>query len=127
MKISTAFTSILAISLNASMASAADCGNYGVGSSGIGACTDRTGNYKDRETFCNSLAGQSSWKRTCQNGRNSNKCHFEYQGSGMPQQMCWDAFENIINQCFKNQNGGGYHYGVWSLNGHWFVIDRCSA
>ncbi|KAF4447074.1 hypothetical protein F53441_9373 [Fusarium austroafricanum] len=127
MKPSNFFFSILSVAAGLHSTEAAECGGYGVGSNSIGACTDRTGNYKDRETFCTTLVGQGNWKRTCENGRNSGKCHFEYQGPGMPQQMCWDAFENIINQCFNHQNGGGYHYGTWSLDGHWFSIDRCSA
>ncbi|KAF5608329.1 hypothetical protein FPANT_545 [Fusarium pseudoanthophilum] len=124
MKAGNFFLSALSLAANLYTTKAADCGGYGVGSDSIGACTDRTGNYKDREIFCTTLVGQGNWKRTCQNGRNSGKCHFEYQGPGMPQQMCWDAYENIINQCFNHQNGGGYHYGTWSLNGHWFAIDR---
>jgi hypothetical protein len=127
MKITTTFTSLLAVALNVSMTSAADCHNYGTGSSGIGACAHRSDNYKDRETFCGSLAGQGSWNRKCQNGSHKDHCHFEYQGPSMPQQMCWDAFENIIKQCFNHQNGGGYHSGSWSLDGHYFYIDRCSA
>lgn len=127
MRLNITTTGFLSLALHIFTADAADCGQYGTGSTGIGACTDRTGNYKDRETFCSTLAGQSSWYRTCQNGRNSKNCHFEYQGSGMPQQLCWDAFENIISQCFNTQNGGGYHYGTYSYNGHWFVIDRCSG
>ncbi|KAF5241076.1 hypothetical protein FANTH_9293 [Fusarium anthophilum] len=127
MKAVNFFLSALSLAANLYTTEAAECGGYGVGSDSIGACTDRTGNYKDREIFCTTLVGQGNWKRTCQNGRNSGKCHFEYQGPGMPQQMCWDAYENIINQCFNHQNGGGYHYGTWSLDGHWFAIDRCSA
>ncbi|KAF5576144.1 hypothetical protein FPCIR_12773 [Fusarium pseudocircinatum] len=130
MKAGNFFLSALSLAASLYTTKAADCGGYGVGSDSIGACTDRSGNYKDREVFCTTLVGQGNWKRTCQNGRNSGKCHFEYQGPGMPQQMCWDAYENIINQCFNHQNGGGYHYGTWSLDGHWFAIDRyifCSA
>ncbi|KAH7115506.1 hypothetical protein B0J13DRAFT_533393 [Dactylonectria estremocensis] len=127
MKISAAFASFVAVALNASTASAAECGNWGTGNKGIGTCAGRSGNYEDRQTFCSSLAGQSTWSRTCQHGRNSGSCHFEYRGPGMPQQLCWDAFENIINQCFNTQNGPGYHSGSYSYNGHFFLIDRCSA
>ncbi|KAF4340426.1 alpha-galactosyl-binding lectin [Fusarium beomiforme] len=127
MKTGNLLLTTLSLAASLSSTQAADCGGYGVGSKGIGACTNRDGNWKDRDNFCSSLAGQGSWKRTCQNGRNSNKCHFEYQGPGMPWQLCYDAFENIINQCFGAQNGGGYHYGTYSYDNHWFVIDRCSA
>lgn len=127
MRLSSALSPLLGLALHFTATSAADCGYYGVGSEAIGACTDRNGNYQDRETFCTTLVGQGNWYRTCQHGRNSGSCHFEYQGPGMPQQLCWDAFENIINQCFDHQNGGGYHYGTYSYDNHWFVIDRCSA
>ncbi|KAI1068304.1 hypothetical protein LB507_004194 [Fusarium sp. FIESC RH6] len=106
-----------AVSL-AATAGAAECGKWGSGSSGPTHCAHRNDNYKDRETFCNQFAGRGSWKEACRAG--GKKCHFEYQGSGMDQQMCWDAYENIINQCFSRQRGARYQYGVWGIPGHCF-------
>ncbi|KAL5622315.1 hypothetical protein FOBRF1_001565 [Fusarium oxysporum] len=120
------FLSALSLAANLYSSEAAECGGWGRGGGAVGPCTDRKGNYKDREAFCNRFAGQGSWKKTCENGLNAWDCHFEYQGSKMDNQMCYDAFESIINQCFPSQHGSGYHYGTWSVPGHWFALDRCS-
>ena len=63
-----------------------ECGNWGSGSSGPTYCAHRNENQKDRETFCDKFAGRGSWKEACLAG--GRKCRFEYQGSGINQQMC---------------------------------------
>ncbi|UKZ96534.1 uncharacterized protein TrAFT101_011318 [Trichoderma asperellum] len=46
---------VIGLVLQAGSSRAADCGFYGVGSDGIGACTDRNGNYADRTWYATAI------------------------------------------------------------------------
>jgi hypothetical protein len=58
-------------------------------------------------------------------------CYLQYGGklkwTGGPQQTCWDAFENILNQCRPEGPFIGNHCGSWTLNGQSYYVHGCSS
>ncbi|PSN75158.1 hypothetical protein BS50DRAFT_567874 [Corynespora cassiicola Philippines] len=96
------------ISIFASTGSAADC--YGKNPK---ASIDAA--WAARQAYC----GNNLWKNTATFALNGVQIVNTSPGSNT-QQVCWDAFENIINQCRKNGfNLGLYEYGDAEYNMSW--------
>lgn len=86
----------LGLASSASFAMAADCYTL----SGCRQCASKSDMYKAREELCNT----DKWK-------NSSVFNWGYatvnlDGRFHTQQSCWDGFEDIINQCYGQRNGG---------------------
>jgi len=82
------------------IALAADC--Y---SGSRSSCESRDALFKFRQNYCGDT---SQWRNA--GGQTWGWASLTLRGQFASQQICWDAFENIINQCQKNSAGGKYDY-----------------
>lgn len=93
----------------------------------IGICTEgfpassRDQLYRARQKIC-SVPGRLQWQGAeCAEGGSR-----LYWPGGWSQQQCWDAFDNIINQCQPYHWDAGNKGGDWWWNGQRYRIEKCS-
>jgi hypothetical protein len=107
---------ILAI-LSATPLLAAECSGYGL-------CPVRAASrnslYAARQHVCGDT---DKWKNDG-NYHTSDGGYLSWPG-GNAQQICWDAFENILNQCRPEGAGLGNHSGSWNWNGRLYFVHGC--
>ncbi|KAI0816849.1 hypothetical protein BC628DRAFT_1334204 [Trametes gibbosa] len=90
----------------APFAHAADC--YPTG--GCKNCEDRNSWFVARENFC----GGNGWSQPGDRTWGWGEIHLSGQFS--TEQQCWDGFEEIIDQCLGQQDGGRYNTDSAALN-----------
>jgi hypothetical protein len=107
---------ILAL-LSATPLLAAECSGYGL-------CPVRAASrnslYAARQHVCGDT---DKWKNDG-NYHTSDGGYLSWPG-GNSQQICWDAFENILNQCRPEGAGLGNHSGSWNWNGRLYFVHGC--
>jgi hypothetical protein len=108
----------LAAMLSGASVLAADCGAYGL--CGAVPASSRSQLYAARQHVCgdtNSYQNSGSYKAA---GGGA----LSWPG-GNSQQVCWDAFDNILNQCHPEGAGLGYHSGSYEWNGGHYNVKGC--
>ncbi|KAF2012233.1 hypothetical protein BU24DRAFT_453667 [Aaosphaeria arxii CBS 175.79] len=73
--------------------------------------------WKVRETVC---GGGCPFQQPCTRNVNAATLQRQRLDGGKGYSHCWDATEEIINQCLK----GGWRSGTWSLDGQWYYLDN---
>ena len=101
----TQATALIAIFVTLPLAYAADCADVGTGTN----CESRESMFSFRAAFC----GTDQWRTT---GRRSwNNANLNLIGNFGSQQLCWDSFENIINQCYGKHAVGSWLFDTFRL------------
>ncbi|KAJ4153018.1 hypothetical protein LMH87_009530 [Akanthomyces muscarius] len=104
----------LAIVSITQLASAAECGNKWMG---VPDSTTLQRFWNARSATCNCIATQPG--NYCGN-LNNQFLAFAIWGTRPTTQICWDGFENIINQCIKQ----GWNSGLYQYSGSNLQITR---
>ncbi|KAI9056370.1 hypothetical protein FKP32DRAFT_1599099 [Trametes sanguinea] len=91
---------------------AANCYSKG----GCQQCESRASMESAKQAFC----GSNDWNVPGGFGFDWFKGRVLLQGTFATSQECFDGFENIIEQCYGNKDGGTYDY---SFNGHTAHLD----
>ena len=113
------FNSIIAVGvmLSGAVVSAAECGGYGL--CGAVPASSRNQLYAARQHVCgDGLYKNDGYYHAPGGGRLS------WPG-GFDQQRCWDAFENILNQCRPEGAGLGNHSGSYNWYGKLYTVRGC--
>ncbi|KAJ8473049.1 hypothetical protein ONZ51_g8097 [Trametes cubensis] len=71
---------------------------------GCGKCESESSMYAARQQFC----GSDDWNHS--SSLTWGSAHVTLSGEFYSQQECWDGFENIIEQCYGQRDGGIYNY-----------------
>ncbi|KAH7130731.1 hypothetical protein B0J11DRAFT_603107 [Dendryphion nanum] len=116
----TTATTLLALSA-IPLSLAAECGGYGL--CGVVPSASRNQLYAIRQHVCGDT---DKWRGAGSHYANGGCLRWPNWGESNAQQVCWDAFENILNQCRPEGSGLGYHYGSWTLNGKQYSVSGCS-
>lgn len=98
---------------------AADCGPIGL--CGITHASTRNQLYAARQHICGDTTLYQNDGAYCAEGGG----RLAWPG-GNSQQTCWDAFENILDQCHPEGPGLGVHFGSWNWNGRLYTVQGCS-
>ncbi|RDW74110.1 hypothetical protein BP5796_07552 [Coleophoma crateriformis] len=97
---------------------AAECGSTGL--CGLVKAATRNQLYAARQHVCGDT---DLWKKDGCYTANGGLLRWP---GGNSQQICWDAFENILNQCHPEGAGLHYHSGTWNWNGRLYFVHGCS-
>ncbi|KAB2106286.1 hypothetical protein AG0111_0g4867 [Alternaria gaisen] len=112
------FKSIITLGaiLSGAVVSAADCGGYGLCPT---PASSRNQLYAARQTVCGDGLYKNSGSYNAPGGGK-----LTWPG-GYDQQRCWDAFENILNQCHPEGVGLGNHFGSYNWYGQLYTVHGC--
>jgi hypothetical protein len=112
------FKSIITLGaiLSGVVVSAADCGGYGLCPT---PASSRNQLYAARQTVCGDGLYKNSGSYNAPGGGK-----LTWPG-GYDQQRCWDAFENILNQCHPEGVGLGNHFGSYNWYGQLYTVHGC--
>lgn len=85
MKFHAASLALLSIATQPLTASAAQCSNKHIG---MNQCYTRSQLYNVRAEVCTQRVNSGSFTYNCNGANHPQPCTFQYQGPGMPQQLC---------------------------------------
>ena len=108
---------VLGVMLSGAVVSAADCGAYGL--CGVTRASSRNQLYAARQHICGDGLYKNDGSLKAEGGG-----RLTWPG-GFDQQRCWDAFENILNQCRPEGSGLGNHYGSYNWYGKLYTVYGC--
>jgi hypothetical protein len=111
-------TFVLGALLSGAGVFAAECGSYGL--CGANSASSRNQLYAARQHVC----GDTTKYQTDGSYKAAGGGRLSWPG-GNSQQICWDAFENILNQCRPEGPALGYHSGTWNWNGRLYFVHGC--